>query len=907
MKHLFKNLLTAMLLAICSTAVAQQITVRGQLIDADNGDPLIGASVTVEGTTQGGITDIDGKFTQQVAQGSTLVFKYVGYKDLKQKIAQQSGTVDLGTIAMHPDVEVLNDVVVTATMAVARKTPIAVSTVDPVFIEEKLGGQEIPEVLKSTPGVYVTQQGGGYGDSEIFMRGFSQDNIAVNVNGVPVNDMEWGGIYWSNWDGLRDVSRTYQTQRGLGASKVSAPSVGGTINVLTRGIDAKKGGYLSYGMGNDGQNKILLSLSTGLSNSGWAMNMLLARNWGSEYVQGSEYEAYNYYLNISKQINDRNQLSFMVFGAPQEHNQRGNQNGLTMENWEMTKDVYGVDNYRYNPTFGYRKNGKSSTGASRNVYHKPQISINHQWQIDYKSYLNTVLYASIGRGYGYTGQATYSQFTQYTRSDWYGANKGVPTTAFRNSDGTFDYAAIEDLNAASEYGSQLVIAKNKNYHNWYGLVSTYTTKIGKDIDFYGGIDFRYYKGIHTAELTDLYGGQYFMDSSRANVLAENNSAASNPNWKYNKLGVGDVVYRDYDGHVMQEGAFFQAEYNRDKLSGFVSGSLSNTSYWRYDRFYYDAAHARSKTVGYIGFTAKGGANYNITDNHNVFVNLGYISRAPKFSYGAFFTAETSNQTNPDAKNEKILSFEVGYGWRNKWITLNLNGYYTRWMDKAMANRVETSKQGVYGVINMTGVNALHKGVELEAKSSPLKWLTLTGSLSLGDWHWDNNATGYLYDEDGNAITAGGEITTPGASDHQWATLKMKGIKVGGAAQFTMALGADFDITKDVRVGANWNYYGNNYAYYNFNSSTMQMGKEVEIATPWKIPAASQFDINASYHFDIAGLKATLFGNVFNVLGNFYMRKAWNPSSTASTPATADNIYGFYSFGRTYSVRLKVNF
>ncbi len=64
---------------------------------------------------------------------------------------------------------------------------------------------------------------------------------------------EWGGVYWSNWAGLSDVTRSMQTQRGLGASKVSSPSVGGTINVIvTRTTDQKKGGSVSYGIGNDG-------------------------------------------------------------------------------------------------------------------------------------------------------------------------------------------------------------------------------------------------------------------------------------------------------------------------------------------------------------------------------------------------------------------------------------------------------------------------------------------------------------------------------------------------------------------------------------------------------------------------------------------------------------------------------
>jgi len=158
-KHLIQFLLVAVL-SVFSAAAFAQTTVRGQLVDSETGEPLVGAAVMVEGTTQGSVTDIDGYFKQSVASNATLLFKYVGYKDQKKKITQKGASVDLGAIPMEPDAVMLKDVVITSSVAVARKTPVAVSTITPVFIEEKLGTQEFPEVLKSTPGVYVTKDGG---------------------------------------------------------------------------------------------------------------------------------------------------------------------------------------------------------------------------------------------------------------------------------------------------------------------------------------------------------------------------------------------------------------------------------------------------------------------------------------------------------------------------------------------------------------------------------------------------------------------------------------------------------------------------------------------------------------------------------------------------------------------------
>lgn len=371
-KHLIQFLLVAVLLVFTSAAWAQT-TVHGQLVDAETGEPLVGAAVMVEGTTQGSVTDIDGYFKQSVASNATLLFKYIGYKDQKKKITQKGASVELGTIKMQPDAVMLSDVTITSSVAVARKTPVAVSTVDPVFIEEKLGSQEFPEILKSTPGVYTTKDGGGYGDAQTRIRGFSSENVAMMINGVPMNGMENQKVYWSNWAGLSDVTRSMQVQRGLGAAKVSVPAVGGSINIITKSTEAKRGGFVSYGMGNDGYNKILFSVSSGLSKDGWAFTLLGGKTWGDGYIQGTEFEGYNWFASVAKRFNDNHQLSLTAFGAPQWHNQRNNQNGLTIKEWQRVKQYMGEDSpYKYNPTFGYR-NGQVFN-SSRNSYHKPQIS-----------------------------------------------------------------------------------------------------------------------------------------------------------------------------------------------------------------------------------------------------------------------------------------------------------------------------------------------------------------------------------------------------------------------------------------------------------------------------------------------------------------------------------------------------
>lgn len=916
-RHLIHLLLVAVL-SLVSTVAFSQITVKGQLVDAETNEPLIGVAVVVEGTTQGTVSDIDGNFRQQVAPNATLVFKYVGYNELRKKITHKGNVVNLGVLQMKTNSVMLKDVTITSNVAVARKTPVAVSSIDPVFIEEKLGTKEFPEILKSTPGVHSTKGGGGFGDSKTVIRGFKQENVAVMINGVPMNDMENNRVYWSNWAGLSDVTRTMQVQRGLGASKVASPAVGGSINIITKSTEAKKGGALSYGVGNDGYNKMLFTVSSGLSKEGWAFTLLGAKSWGDGYVQGTNFESYNYFLSIAKRFNDNQQLSFTIFGAPQTHFQRNGK--MTIKEWQKVKKYMNDDKspYQYNSTYGFDENGKSMTSAY-NVYHKPQISLNHLWQINQKSSLSTALYMSIGRGYGYRGdgQSAY-------RNDWYGTSRdGILNMKYRKGDGTFDYGKIQAMNEQSLDGSKMIVAKGLNNHMWYGLLSTYTTKLGSNFDFYGGIDFRYYKGLHQNKIVNLMNGQYFVDTNRKFVNAANNAAAAIPGYATQKLGVGDVIYRDYDGMVMSEGIFSQLEYNKDRLSAFVSGAITNAGYWRYDRMYYDKDHAKSDTYNYLGFNLKGGVNYNLTDHHNVFVNAGYISRPPIYN-SVFISSQNSHVQNPDARNEKIASFELGYGYKSKYLLANVNAYFTKWNDKSMAKSrefayLDDNKNLVRDrwFMNMTGVNARHMGLEFDLQAKPLQWLDLTAMFSIGDWIWDSKATGYYFDTAGRPIklTDAGSVkdatgakvnisnvtyaTEVGGPDHGKTTVELDKIPVGGAAQTTAALGVNVRPMKGLRLGLEWNFYARDYADYTIDAGNM--GAEVKVNEPWRIPSYSTFDLSAGYSFDFGKVRAHLSGNVDNLFDQEYI------SDADDFGGTWDKAAVYYGFGRTYSVRLKFSF
>lgn len=913
MKRLILSGATLIAAAAFSADVYADVVCRGQVVD-EQGEPLIGAVVTVPGTSIGVNTDIDGNFKITVPDNTkNIKITYLGYSPV-----DLSAKGNMGEIQMKPDSKMLQDVVVTQSMAKTRQTPVALSQISAPEIEAKLGNQEFPEVLKTTPGVWATPDGGGFGDAKINMRGFKSENVAVLINGLPVNDMEWGGVYWSNWAGLSDVTSNMQTQRGLGAAIISSPSIGGTINITTRSTDAKRGGTAWYGMGNDMMNNFGASVSTGLMSNGWAITVLGSRKWGDGYIQGTSYNAYNYFVNVSKRINNNHQLSLTAFGAPQTHYQRSRMDGLSVEGWQAAQQYMGDEvAYRYNPTFGYGMHGEIKS-SSYNYYHKPQISLAHIWQIDYKSSLSTTIYGSFSTGGGYSGQGHGSwNGNTLSYASWYGASNGVLNTLFRCPDGTFDYAAIQRMNMESEAGSNMVMTTSNNDHQWYGLVSTYKNEfIPKKLIFTGGIDVRYYIGHHYNKIVDLYEGDYYMNyETRTQVKPENNAAALNPDWKFEKLTVGDIVYRNYKGYVTQEGAYAQAEYLAldNKLTAILAGSLNVTSYWRRDFFFYDKEHERSKTKSFLGGTIKGGVNYNINSHNNIYVNGGYISRAPFFSYGVFLSSAASNIINPEAKNSKIGSVELGYGYHSPKFSANVNLYFTKWIDKSDKTTVRSGEirsgalAGQYYYLSLSGVNAKHMGIEVNAKYIPASWVEFDGMFSIGDWTWDSDPTGYFYTNDGQPLaTLNGQIASGIlAPDHKHATLYQKGRKIGGSAQTTAFLGVTFHPFKGFRIGADWTCSARNYSDYEVSSSSYEGSDNIYVAKPWRIPFGNELDLNVSYGFKIGGVNARIYGNINNLCNNYYIKDAYTLSDT---PGAWNNAFRvFYSYGRSFSVKLKINF
>ncbi|MBN1200009.1 MAG: carboxypeptidase-like regulatory domain-containing protein, partial [Bacteroidales bacterium] len=317
-KNLIYQAIVFVLMILPPSLFSQNFTISGSVTDATSGESLIGASV-IYATGKGVVTDLDGNYSINIEKGTYLLsVSYVGFipMELQVEVTNRPVTRDFSLQpVMLTEVEVVGDV------AVARETPVAFSTVKPKELQEELASRDIPMILNKTPGVYATQQGGGDGDARINIRGFNQRNLAVMIDGIPVNDMENGWVYWSNWFGLDAVTRNIQVQRGLGASKLALPSVGGTMNMTTKGIETKLGGLIKQEVGSDGFFRTSLGITTGELKKGWGVTFAGSYKQGKGWVDETWTRGWFYYLRIDKRWG-QHLTSLTAMGAPQQHAQR---------------------------------------------------------------------------------------------------------------------------------------------------------------------------------------------------------------------------------------------------------------------------------------------------------------------------------------------------------------------------------------------------------------------------------------------------------------------------------------------------------------------------------------------------------------------------------------------------------
>lgn len=900
-------LFSLLLLLVCYTGFSQKTKVQGVITDAVSNESIIGAIITYadgKGTT----TDLDGAYNFTLDSGSyTLKISYLGYKPVEKTIVAKGKTLvlnfPLSTITLT-EVEVVSDI------AISRETPVAFSNVDAKKIQEELGSKDLPLILNSTPGVYATSQGGGDGDARVSIRGFNSQNVLVLLDGIPMNDMVNGRVFWSNWFGLDNLTRGVQIQRGLGASKLAIPAIGGTMNILTAGIDSKKALVLKNEYGNNRNYRIGLSYSSGRLENGWAFNFAGSYKRNDGWFDNMHSRMWFYYGKVEKRFGSH-LVGFQVLGAPQTSAQRDFRvsYGVAAYNKEYAYDL-GIDTTgkieygrRYNPSWNFltrTKEGQTSPetfNTSINHFHKPVFSLKDFIAVNDKLTISTIGYASYGRGYG----------TQLDGGS--GGNAIDPKTGQQTLQTIYDNnSSTNQVLPSGENFSTTWVRKNHNDHNWYGALATLNYSLKPSITLSGGLDGRLYRGFVYSTVGDLLGGDVTKNAGNA----DQNSPAAN------KV-VGDKYVQNIERFVRWTGAFAMAEYKKEKWSGFINLSSAVSWYKQQNHFLKKQLEVGDTTllIGYndvityngttydrgseglevnqtdwkrlVGYTLKAGANYNLTENMNVFLNVGHLNRAPFIT----FVYRADNKEFDKVNNEVINSVELGYSYSSQTFTGNINGYYTLWNNRPTTASFTINGEAVS--TTATGMNARHMGIEFDGVYRISSKISVEGMVNIADWEWMSVATATIIDDNGGVL--GEQKFDP------------SGVKVGDAAQNTYAASIRYEPIKKLYLKPQFNYFGKNYS--NFSPDALVITNTATNYGPnigrqsWRMPDYFLLDLNAGYSMNVWKIKLDVRGSLINVLDTFYISDAQNNQVNNDFNAAAATVN--VGMGRRWQLSLVATF
>lgn len=255
---LAKWCLSVCLLFFIQTVCAQQVSVKGVITAKSDGYPVIGASIVQTGTTNGIVSDLDGKFTLDVPAGSSLTISYIGYKTITLKAAPEM------EIVMEDDSQALEEVVVTG-YTTQRKADLtgAISVVSMDDIAKQNENNPMKALQGRVPGMNITADGNPSGNTTIRIRGIgtlnNNDPLYI-IDGVPTK----AGMHELNGN---DIESIQVLKDAASASIYGSRAANGVIIITTK-------------KGKEGQLKINFDASVAASMYTNKMEVLNTEQYG---------------------------------------------------------------------------------------------------------------------------------------------------------------------------------------------------------------------------------------------------------------------------------------------------------------------------------------------------------------------------------------------------------------------------------------------------------------------------------------------------------------------------------------------------------------------------------------------------------------------------------------------------
>ncbi len=572
----------------------------------------------------------------------------------------------------------LTPVLVTATEAKERETPVTFTNLGKGLIQSRYSMQDVPVMLASLPSMISFSDGGnGIGYNYVFLRGFDQRRLSVMVNGIPQNDPEDHNVYWIDFPDILASASNVQVQRGAGSAFYGPPAIGGSINIVTNPFTVQPYakfesmfGFQEYGDSSQSlpitMKKLSATYNSGLIDNKYMFYGRLGKIQSNGYRIHSSIEMASYFFGALL-LNDNITTRIHFFGGP-----LGDQLVYTgLPKWTNTDKKLRRMNLSY-----FEQNGKAYTYAlqrrpqENEQFNQPHYEIINDWNVSSDMILhNTLFYYDSHGWFDYDASWADATTLRIDSTHGFSLTPTIGNAIVRGGVDLVQWGWLPRLDVKHDRGELTLGAEYRFHHGSHWGKIQYAEGLPSNFD----PDYRFYQYDGIKHMASLYVTENYK-------LQDDMTLMANVQFAFNEYQIKNEKFLN---------TTFSTPYN------FLNPRI--------------------------------GINYNLNEEWNVYSSLAYTSREPRLRnlyaaedayFGATpaFAADTINGATkyhfdkPLAKPEQLLNLEVGTGYKTSSIQFTANVYWMEFTNELVKSGVvDIFGNPVYGNAPRTR----HVGLEID--------------------------------------------------------------------------------------------------------------------------------------------------------------------------------------------------
>ncbi len=898
------------------TSIDAQV-LRIRVLDIETGEGLPEVAVIGPTDTLLGYTGGDGFFEANIdLSWKWLRFEKKGYESnrtlldsYRQKALQEM------VVYLIPAVEVSN-------------------TADEVTIVEadiEDAQEDLSTLLQASRDFFISTAAYNWGPLRFRIRGYNSEETPVYINDVEMMDFERRRIYWGLWGGLNEVTRRRYTVVGLTASDLFFGGAGGGV-WMDMSPDAHRAGLrLSTSVSNRSYRyRLMASYTDEWKDIPLRYTVSSSVRWAEEgYIPGTFYKAFAYYLGMRYRPNRYHQWDALLFGAPI---RRGRATAATMEMYRIAGSHY------YNPNWGYQDGRKRNARvAFANI---PVFILRHSWYAS-EDFTLWSSFSIQGGANGSTAlnwaeandpRADYYQkwpsyFTDSTvkhqLAEWLHADE-------RNRQIQWEYLYLTNLNnftsidkvngtddGISGLQSLYIVEQRRYDYRSLQWTSKAFWRPAERLTVVSGVQALLFKKYQYKIVDDLLGGDFWLDYNKYETdFVKQQYNLDRPN---SIARVGDTIGYNYRALIQRYRLWSMLFYQLPQLDFHLGFQIGWTGYrrkglWR-NGFFPDRSKGYSELKVFLPYTLKTQLTFKASGRQYVLFQAMYQTRPPAFS-NAMISPRTRNDFIPKLEMESLIALEGSWVYRAPSLKARITGFYTlikngirhrsAFFDSDNARGLD---EGEFGNIILSGIDRLHRGVELSAEIQLGYGFSMGLAATKGAYRYASNVKFLIFPDDSDQ---------PLPLD---SFVYVRNFRLPGLPEEAYALELRYNGRRYWWLSLKANYLGERYLdfypYRRTRDFTRGLVREdplfEKIVAQERVPGAFTLDLFGGksfrwgpYYLLLTVNASNLLNNTDIITGGFEQYRVRNYPNGYPNLNIFPNKY-FFAYGRTYFVNVSLRF